>query len=1221
MKEFFNSIIKEKQTGNSKLKFTGERLVPNQPELMNLFQEHIIRYMFCSQFVKNKSVLDAGCGTGYGSYLLANQNSKNVVGIDNSKEAIEFAQNNFQSKNLEFTEDDCTKSNISDSSIDVLVAFELIEHLENPDAFLSEVNRVLKKNGLFILSTPNKITYNTANPFHYKEYTENEFVNFLKKSFLNVSIFYQTYPSSLAIHQPKNNLGVQELDIEGNSEKNDDNALYFLAVCSNVKLPNYSSKLFLFDEKTSLLKNFPIIQKQLRKLENELVEKDAVFSELQKEFEERSEWALKLDKEVEERKKQTLHFKKEANQKEEQLTKTQTEIKQKDEQFTKIQNEIKQKEEQFTKTQNEIKQKEEQLSKIQNELKFTTEQFNNLKNEAKQKERQLTKTQNEIKQKEEQLTEFKGLTQLDDVEIAEIDQEIKEKEKKISYYEKEVFQKDKELEEKNNDLKNLQTEVLTKSFELATIENSFIYKQMKKMGNFIDKVSPPGSKRREAARLSTESGRIIKNQGLKEFSKSVGAKIDSVSVYNRMQHKLKKPQVKDGKLKPSLTITGERLITPSKTLVKDKKLRAYQNFGFYNVTNLLNKPLVSIIIPTLNLVDLLKSNLQSIESLTTYPSYEIIIVTNNLDKNSDMRKFLSSVKHQVYVYEDEYSFSAVNNFAASKAKGEFLLFLNDDVRINHENWLEAFVKLGQNEAVGVVGGKLLFPNGKLQEAGGIIWKNGNGWNYGKNKDPNDPKFNFVREIDYCSGSCLFVKKRVFDKVGGFDTRYKIAYGEDADLCMAIKKLGYKILYQPLSQIIHFEGGTSGTNVNEGIKSNQLKNQKIFYEKWKEELKDHGIDSEENSYFSSNRKDGIHILYVDHYVPQIDKDAGSQNAFFTISILTYMGHKVTFWPENLHKSEPYVTELQQRGIEVITGLHNFEKFLKERGHIYSAAILCRPHIAIHFIDKLKKYAPQCKIIYEASDLYHIGLLRESEIKHQSKKQIESSIMREREIELMEKSDMVFFRTKKDCDIALKEDQAHKVAALHLPPMYNGHVKPFDERKDIIYVGGFQHPPNSDAVEYFISEIFPLISEKLPDVKFRLVGSKIPDKIKQLCEKTKNCEFIGYVYDLSSLLNECRIMVVPVRYGAGVKGKVTESMSHSLPVVTTSIGAEGLIENQNHEHLLISDDPREFADKTVEVYKNKELWEKISKNAKDYVENNFSPEQGRDILTRVLSSLNV
>jgi len=505
IKEFFNSIVKKKRTNNPKLKFTGERLIPHQPELMNLFQEHITRYMFCTQFVKNKSVLDAGCGTGYGSYLLSQQGAKSVIGIDNSKEAIQYAQNNFKDKKLKFIEDDSTKSNLSDSSINVVVAFELIEHLENPKSFISDVNRILKKNGLFILSTPNKITYNAANPFHHKEYTENELVNFLKKSFSNVSIFYQSYPSSLAIHQPKNNFGVQELNIEGNSGKNDENALYFLAVCTNAKLPIHSSKLFLFDEKTSLLKNFPILQKQIRKLDNEIIEKDAIFSELQKEFEERSQWALSLDKEVEERKKQTLHFKEISEQKEQELAKI----------------------------QNESQQKEQELAKIQNE--------------SQQKEQELAKIQNESQQKEQ--------------ELAKIQEEIQQREKKISYYEKEISNKDELLEEKRNELKNLQTEISNKAFELATIQNSFIYKRMKKLSNFIDKVSPPGSKRREVARLSIESTRIIKNKGLKEFSTAAGAKIDSISMKNRLEHKIKKPQIKRAKLDTSLTtIDAEQLI-------------------------------------------------------------------------------------------------------------------------------------------------------------------------------------------------------------------------------------------------------------------------------------------------------------------------------------------------------------------------------------------------------------------------------------------------------------------------------------------------------------------------------------------------------------------------------------------------------------------------------------------------------------------------------------
>jgi len=180
-----------------------------------------------------------------------------------------------------------------------------------------------------------------------------------------------------------------------------------------------------------------------------------------------------------------------------------------------------------------------------------------------------------------------------------------------------------------------------------------------------------------------------------------------------------------------------------------------------NILKLSSHPKVNIIISTYNQVELLRKNLQSIEKKSTYQNYEIIIVTNNLDKNSGMRKFLSTVKHRVYEYADEYSFSGINNFGAKQAHGDFLLFLNDDVEIISPNWLEAMLKLALQDKVGAVGGKLLFSDGKLQEAGCIVWKDGAAWNYGRNQNPDDPKFNFVRNVDYCSGSCLMIKKRNF----------------------------------------------------------------------------------------------------------------------------------------------------------------------------------------------------------------------------------------------------------------------------------------------------------------------------------------------------------------------------------------------------------------------------------------------------------------------------
>lgn len=256
-------------TSQSYMKFTGERLIPNIPELTFLYQEHIVRYIFASQFVKSKIILDAACGTGYGSSLMSERGAKKVVGVDISKEATDYCNQHYEKENLEFKIGDCTKLNLADSHFDVIASFEAIEHIKEADSFLAEIKRVLKKNGLFIVSTPNKLTYQGTNPFHMKEYTEEEFLNLLKKYFSHVEIFYQSYPSSLAIFKPGKNDRIEEIDIPNLEIKNNDSAMYFVALCSD-KLHDYRNKLYLFNNKTLLQEEYSTLKRRINKLENEL---------------------------------------------------------------------------------------------------------------------------------------------------------------------------------------------------------------------------------------------------------------------------------------------------------------------------------------------------------------------------------------------------------------------------------------------------------------------------------------------------------------------------------------------------------------------------------------------------------------------------------------------------------------------------------------------------------------------------------------------------------------------------------------------------------------------------------------------------------------------------------------------------------------------------------------------------------------------------------------
>jgi len=175
------------------------------------------------------------------------------------------------------------------------------------------------------------------------------------------------------------------------------------------------------------------------------------------------------------------------------------------------------------------------------------------------------------------------------------------------------------------------------------------------------------------------------------------------------------------------------------------------------------------------------------------------------------------------------------NRGAEVASGEILVFLNNDT-LPLPGWLPPLLRLLRDKPdAGAVGGKLVYPDGRLQEAGGVIFSDGSGLNFGKNEDADDPVYNFVREVDYCSGALLATRRSLFLELGGFDLRYEPAYYEDTDYCFSLRRHGYRVYYQPESAIVHFEGATSGTDLQAGVKRYQTVNQAKFIEKWRPAL--------------------------------------------------------------------------------------------------------------------------------------------------------------------------------------------------------------------------------------------------------------------------------------------------------------------------------------------------------------------------------------------------
>jgi len=767
-----------------------------------------------------------------------------------------------------------------------------------------------------------------------------------------------------------------------------------------------------------------------------------------------------------------------------------------------------------------------------------------------------------------------------------------------------------ELNTKNAQIDDLQEKFYDTIFELDQIKRSILYGMARKIANGLDKLFPTSTRRGENLRLARMGYLTYKNEGLK------GLTVASKAKFNKNLKQV--PQTQKTKPNPFLDSKTKNFVIES--LTSDFKinelLRNFLNFNSGNILELPSYPKVSIIITTLDQVALLRKNIESIKSKSTYKNYEIIIVTNNKDPNSEMRKFLETIDSKVYIYDQEYSFAGINNLGASNASGEYLVFLNDDVEVVSANWIEAFLSLGLMDSVGAVGGKLLFPDGKLQEAGCIVWKKGNAWNYGRNQNPKDPKFNYIRDVDYCSGAFLFVKKQIFDKLGGFDTRFHPAYSEDVDLCFSIRNLGYRVLFQPLACMIHHEGMTQGTNLDQGIKSYQITNQKKFVEKWHKQLDSHMDDSEENSFFERNRTKGKNILFIDHYVPEPDKDSGSQRTFRILGILSYLGNKVTFWPDNLHPSQPYTNELQQKGIEVIYGHTDFDELLKKRKNLFDIAIISRPYVSVKYIEKIRSFMPNCRIIFDTIDLHFLRMKRQQSF-DKAISQADVKKMHDLELDLMKNSDLTILTSKEEAKILHDEDESLKIVLLPNIHAYEGKIIDFEERKNMIFVGGFQHPPNGDAVEFLAKEIFPLIKKELRDVKLYIIGSNPPEKIKRL--SSDDIIVTGYIKDIRTFYNEAKLMLAPLRFGAGVKGKITQSLSRGLPVVTTTVGCES-IDMLDGKNCMISDNPEDFAKKAVQLYSDKELWNKISQNGLQTAKN-YSPELIMKLLKQVLSKITI
>jgi GT2 family glycosyltransferase len=618
-------------------------------------------------------------------------------------------------------------------------------------------------------------------------------------------------------------------------------------------------------------------------------------------------------------------------------------------------------------------------------------------------------------------------------------------------------------------------------------------------------------------------------------------------------------------------------------------------------------PDVSVIIPVYGQLSYTLNCLDSLLSHESRYSAEIIVVDDrSLDGSSEWLPGVDAIRYHLQAVNGGFIKSC--NTGGSLARGRFVLILNNDTRVVG-GWLDALLDSFELfPRAGLVGSKMYYPDGSLQEAGGIIWRDGSCWNYGRDDDPNRPQYAHARQVDYVSGCSVVLPLELWRSLGGFDPLYTPAYCEDADLCLRIAARGREVWLQAQSRVVHYEGKTSGTDIASGVKANQVVNTHKLYLRWRERLESHRTNAEA-PYFERERTKQRRMLVVDATTPTPKQDAGSVQTVLALQTSQRLGYKTHFVAEHnwLFQSD-YTTDLQRQGIECAYAPFdlNMPSYIRQYGHLFDVILVYRMNVLGPIISDIRQHAPQAILLFHLADLHYLRVQRRADLENSLDGLREAAILKERELALIRAADCTITHSTVEAEILKKEvPQAPVMVWPLMLECFGTHV-PFSARKDICFLGGFQHWPNVDAVRYFVEDILPLIRVHEPSIRFIIAGARPTQEVMDL--KGDGVDVIGMIDDLRDLFDRVRVFVCPLRVGAGAKGKILSALSYGVPIVSTSVGIEGT-GLENNVHAIVADIAKDFAEKTIYLYHNKPTWERLSTAGQNIVKENFSLELGQ------------
>ncbi|WP_413975821.1 glycosyltransferase [Stenotrophomonas acidaminiphila] len=626
------------------------------------------------------------------------------------------------------------------------------------------------------------------------------------------------------------------------------------------------------------------------------------------------------------------------------------------------------------------------------------------------------------------------------------------------------------------------------------------------------------------------------------------------------------------------------------------------------------QPVASIVIPVYNHA---AHTLACLRALAAHPpaaACEILVIDDgSSDDTAAWMAAIDGLRHHRRAHNG--GFIAACNDGLRLARGQYVVLLNNDT-VPQPGWLDALLDtFAQVPEAGLVGAQLLYPDGRLQESGGIVFDDGSCWSYGRFESAEDPRYASLRDADYCSGAALAIPRALFEQLGGLDARYAPAYYEDTDLAFKVRAAGRRVLVQPGSRVVHDEGTSNGTDTGSGIKAWQVRNQQVFADAWRAALA-RQLPAGSVPGPALVHRGQRQVLIIDEAVPRPDRDSASLRQFNLIRMLLAGGAHVVFLPTRGEHGGAATQALQALGVEVwhAPWLQGVGPWLRTHGPRFQVTMLVRHHVANECLPLLRRHAPQARTVFDTVDLHYLRERRGAELSGDPRLARGAERTRASELAVMAATDVTLLVSAAEKQQLAVDAPSVRVELLSNLHEVAGQGLDWAQRQGLVFVGGFNHPPNLDAMQWFIGEVFPLIRQRLPGIRFHCIGADVPDSLRALAATQPGVQVHGYVPDVVPWMAGGRVAVAPLRFGAGVKGKINLSMAHGQPVVATHCAAEGM-HLHDGEDVLVADDARAFADAVVRLHDDEALWRRLSGNGLDNIARHFSMDAAREVVARV------